>query len=222
MTTYLLNDQPVFPDPSEADETGLIAVGGDLSVERLVAAYSNGIFPWFIEEGLIFWFSPDPRMVLFPEKLKINDSLQRRLKRRDFEVTFDKAFNEVITRCSKVPRSSEKGTWISKEFIEAYNALHQAGFAHSVEVWQDGELAGGLYGVSNGAAFFGESMFHLKPDASKIALVHLVEKVKKLDFLFIDCQVETRHFYNMGAEMISRRKYLDLLKIALNRKVSGL
>ena len=219
MSVTLLNERCVFPDPSQADEDGLVAVGGDLSVERLLAAYSGGIFPWFIEEGLIFWFSPDPRMVLFPDKLKISGSLQRRMKKGGYEVTIDQTFAKVITNCSRVSRPSEKGTWISREFIESYTALHKAGFAHSVEVIQDKQLTGGLYGVSIGKAFFGESMFHLQPDSSKIALVHLVEKVRALGFLFIDCQVETRLFYDLGAELISRQKYLELLKKAiLNKK----
>ena len=218
MTLYLLNEEPVFPDPAQADDDGLIAIGGDLSVSRLLAAYSNGIFPWFIEEGFIFWFSPDPRMVLFPEKLKIPDSLQRRMKKGGYEATVDRAFKEVITHCAKVSRSKEKGTWISKEFIEAYTNLYNTGFAHSVEIWKDGVLTGGLYGVSIGAAFFGESMFHVKPDASKIAFVYLVEKVSALNFLFIDCQVETSHFYNLGAEMIPRKKYLELLNQALEQQ----
>ena len=157
-------------------------------------------------------------MVLFPDKLKIPDSLQRRMKKGDYKVTVDHYFSEVITHCSKVPRPDDKGTWISKEFIESYTALHKAGFAHSVEVLQDGHLTGGLYGVSIGAAFFGESMFHLQPDSSKIALVHLVERLRTMNFLFIDCQVETRHFYNLGAELISRKKYLELLKKATEHK----
>jgi leucyl/phenylalanyl-tRNA--protein transferase len=215
MPVYMLPPEPVFPPATEADEDGLLAIGGNLSVERLVAAYASGIFPWFIEEGNIYWFSPDPRMVLFPEKFRVSPSLLRIIKSGRFDVKTDHDFESVITRCSRAKRSQEDGTWISPEFIEGYTGLHRKGFAHSVETYLDGELVGGLYGVSLGKAFFGESMFYSEKNASKVALFHLVEMIRKKDFHFIDCQVETEHFRWMGAELVSREEYLRILERAL-------
>ena len=222
MPVYLLNDEPVFPSASEAEPDGLIAVGGDLSVSRLINAYVNGIFPWFEEEGSIFWFSPDPRLVLFPEKLIISDSLSRTIKSRKFEIRVDTVFRQVITACAKAPRPDQDGTWISSKFINAYVALYKAGFAHSIEAFFNGKLAGGLYGVSLGSGFFGESMFQVEKDASKVALFYLSELAISMNLNFIDCQVESPHLMRLGAELVSRAEYLDLLKTVLKKPtVSG-
>ncbi|MDP4281046.1 MAG: leucyl/phenylalanyl-tRNA--protein transferase [Bacteroidota bacterium] len=219
MPVYLLNEQPVFPPATEAEPDGLLAIGGDLSVERLISAYSGGIFPWFEEENAFFWFSPDPRLVLFPGKIKISRSLERIIKSGKFEVRMDTAFREVITNCSKVTRPDGDDSWINKKFIEGYTALHQAGFAHSIEAYYNGKLSGGLYGVSLGKAFFGESMFHKVTDASKVAFSYLSGKIfDEWNFDFIDCQVETSHLISMGAENISRKKYLELLAKTLKKR----
>lgn len=204
-----------FPDPDDADESGLLAVGGDLKLERLKAAYSKGIFPWY-EEGMpILWWSPDPRMVLFPEKLIISHSLKQSLRKQQFTVTFDTAFEQVISNCSSTPRQGEDGTWITKEMRNAYIKLHHAGLAHSSEAWLDGKLVGGLYGVSMGKAFFGESMFHHETNASKVALYYLVEKLKAWKFHIIDAQVYTNHLESLGGELIPRNQYLQILDNAL-------
>jgi len=205
----------VFPDPDEADESGLLAIGGDLKIERLKLAYSKGIFPWY-EDGMpILWWSPDPRMVLFPKKMIISHSLKQSIKKQQFRITIDNAFEKVITFCSETPRRDEEGTWITRDMKNAYIRLHEAGFAHSAEAWADGELVGGLYGVSLGKAFFGESMFHHVANASKVAFYHLVEKLKEWKFEIIDAQVYTNHLESLGGEMIPRGQYLQILKKAL-------
>lgn len=207
-----------FPDPEEADDSGLLAVGGDLSIERLKRAYSNGIFPWY-EEGMpILWWSPDPRMVLFPGKMIISHSLKQTVKKHKFRVTFDREFSRVIEECSVTPRKEQDGTWITRDMKNAYIRLHEAGYAHSVESWLDGELVGGLYGVSLGKAFFGESMFHRETNASKVALVHLVEWLKEKEYEIIDAQVYTNHLESLGGELIQRSHYLRLLEKALDGK----
>ncbi len=204
-----------FPEPDEADESGLLAVGGDLSIERLKQAYSKGIFPWY-EDGMpILWWSPDPRMVLFPRKMIISHSLKHSIKKQQFTVTIDTAFAQVIKHCAKTPRKGEDGTWITRDMRNAYTRLHEAGFAHSAEAWIDGELVGGLYGVSLGKAFFGESMFHLVTNASKIALYYLVEKLNSWNFEIIDAQVYTNHLESLGGEMIPRSQYMHILEKAL-------
>ena len=204
-----------FPDLDEADESGLLAIGGDLSIERLKHAYSKGIFPWY-EDGMpILWWSPDPRMVLFPGKMIISHSLKQCIKRQQFTVTIDRAFEKVIKNCAKTPRKGETGTWITNEMKNAYIRLHEAGFAHSAEAWLDGELVGGLYGVALGKAFFGESMFHLVPNASKVAFYNLVEKLNAWNFEIIDAQVHTSHLESLGGEMIPRNQYIQILKKAL-------
>ncbi len=204
-----------FPDLDEADESGLLAVGGDLSVNRLKLAYSKGIFPWY-EDGMpILWWSPDPRMVLFPEKLIISQSLKQIIKKKQFTVTIDRAFEKVISNCSKTPRKGEDGTWITRDMQNAYIRLHEAGYAHSAEAWLNGELIGGLYGVSLGKAFFGESMFHHVPNASKVALHFLVEKLCQWNFHIIDAQVYTNHLESLGGEMIPRNQYIHILESAL-------
>ncbi len=204
-----------FPDLDEADESGLLAVGGDLSIERLKLAYSKGIFPWY-EDGMpILWWSPDPRMVLFPNKMIVSHSLRQSIKKQQFTVTIDTAFEKVIHNCSKTPRKGEDGTWITREMKNAYIRLHEAGYAHSAESWLDGELVGGLYGVSLGKAFFGESMFHHVTNASKVALYHLVEKLCAWNFTIIDSQVYTNHLESLGGEMIPRNQYVHFLEDAI-------
>jgi leucyl/phenylalanyl-tRNA---protein transferase len=213
MPVFRLTEEIVFPDPSLADDTGLLAVGGDLSHERLLAAYSLGIFPWY-EEGLpILWHSPDPRFVLELPDLRVSRSLRRAMKR--FEITFDTDFEAVIDACAATARPGQRGTWITPEQRQAFVDLHHLGFAHSVEAWQDGELAGGLYGLSLGAAFFGESMFHHRPDASKVALVALVERLRDWSFHFVDCQVHTPHLERLGARNWRRARFLAALEKAL-------
>lgn len=215
MPVFQLPDEIIFPDPSLSEKDGLLAVGGDLSTKRLLCAYSSGIFPWYGDTDPILWWSPDPRLVLFPEKFKLSRSLAQKIRKKTFEVRWDEAFTEVIHHCAGGDRAEKEGTWLTQEMKEAYIKLHRKGFAHSVEAYSDGKLAGGLYGVSLGGAFFGESMFHLKPDASKVALYSLVEKAKELRFKFIDSQVETSHMIRMGAQLIKRKKYLQLLSEAM-------
>lgn len=204
-----------FPDLEEADESGLLAIGGDLSIERLKLAYSKGIFPWY-EDGMpILWWSPDPRMVLFPQKMIISHSLKQSIKRQQFTVTIDTSFEKVIKNCSRTPRKGENGTWITREMKNAYIRLHEAGYAHSAEAWLDGKLVGGLYGVALGKAFFGESMFHHVTNASKVAFYHLVEKLRTWNFEIIDAQVYTNHLESLGGEMIPRSQYMQILEGAL-------
>lgn len=205
-----------FPSPDDADESGLLAIGGDLSIDRLILAYSKGIFPWY-EEGMpILWWSPDPRMVLFPDRLIISHSLRQSIKKQQFTITIDRAFEKVIKNCSRTPRKGEDGTWITNDMRNAYIRLHKAGYAHSAEAWLDGELVGGLYGVALGKAFFGESMFHHVTNASKIAFFHLVEKLKSWNYKIIDAQVYTNHLESLGGEMIPRGQYLQILEEALH------
>ncbi|MCP3058311.1 leucyl/phenylalanyl-tRNA--protein transferase [Myxococcus sp. K38C18041901] len=219
MPIYLLSEEhpELFPPPDRADKSGVLAVGGDLSPERLLAAYSRGIFPWFSEGDPILWHSPDPRFVLEPDKLHVGRSLKKTLARGEYEVRYDTAFARVITECGRVTRPGQNGTWITDEMLEAYVALHERGHAHSVEAWAGGELKGGLYGVSLGAAFFGESMFALAPDASKVAFVTAVERFKAWGFQFVDCQVETEHLSRFGAESWTRKRFLTALREALRQ-----
>lgn len=204
-----------FPDLDEADDSGLLAIGGDLSTERLKLAYSKGIFPWY-EEGMpILWWTPDPRMVLFPDKMIISHSLKHSIRKKQFTFSIDTAFESVIKNCAKTARKGEKGTWITREMRNAYVRLHEDGYAHSAEAWLDGELVGGLYGVALGKVFFGESMFHHVTNASKVALYHLVEKLNNWGFHIIDAQVYTNHLESLGGEMIPRSKYLQILEKAL-------
>jgi leucyl/phenylalanyl-tRNA--protein transferase len=211
VSVYLLPKDPLFPPASEAEPDGLIAIGGDFSAQRLMNAYVSGIFPWFEDGKDIYWFSPNPRLVLFPDKLRIPASLARIIRQGKFEVQYDHDFRSVMEQCSKIPRRHEEGTWISDRFIKGYTRLHRMGYAHSAETYCRGVLVGGLYGVSIGRAFFGESMFHLKPDASKVAFVSLVQMLKENGFTLIDCQVETEHLRRFGAELIPRAQYLGLL-----------
>ncbi len=215
MPVYRLGEEIAFPDPGRADPSGLLAVGGDLSPERLLAAYSLGIFPWYSEGLPILWHAPDPRFVLPLDRLRVSRSLRKSMRR--YETTFDEAFPEVIDACARVPRRDQDGTWITDEMREAYVRLHQLGFAHSVETWSDGRLVGGLYGVSLGGAFFGESMFHLARDASKVALARLVERLREWDFDFVDCQVETAHLASLGAVPWPRRRFQAALEATLRK-----
>jgi leucyl/phenylalanyl-tRNA---protein transferase len=216
MPVFELPDDPVFPDASYAENDGLLAIGGDLSIERLIAAYSSGIFPWYSEGEPILWWSPDPRLILFPGKFKVSHSLRQKIRKEIFQVKWDMNFHRVLEMCGGGERAKDEGTWLTAEMKKAYSDLHKAGFAHSVETYHEGELVGGLYGVSLGKAFFGESMFFRMTDASKVALFHLVEKIKHLKFHFIDSQVETPHMISLGAELIPRKKYFGLLKKALD------
>lgn len=211
MPVYQIPDELLFPDPELAEEDGLLGVGGDLSPERLLLAYANGIFPWFSKGEPIMWWSPDPRCVLRPGKLKISTSLRQALKKGNYEVRFDTCFEEVIRQCSTAKRKGQRGTWITKAMVDAYIQLHELGYAHSTEVFMDGKLAGGLYGVSIGGTYSGESMFHLRPEASKIALYHLVQRLKEKGFPLIDCQVTNQHLLSFGAEEMPRKEFLKQL-----------
>jgi leucyl/phenylalanyl-tRNA--protein transferase len=215
MPLFRLPDEVVFPSPELAEEDGLLAVGGDLSLERLLLAYSMGIFPWYSDDSPILWWSPDPRLVLFPEDLKVSRSLRQTIKKGTYRITFDNAFEEVIRGCAESRRKDEDGTWITEEMIRAYCRLHEEGHAHSVESWAGSELAGGLYGVALGGVFYGESMFARKSDASKVAFVELVEQLIQWKFRIIDCQVTTRHLISLGAKEIPRADFLKLVKEAL-------
>jgi leucyl/phenylalanyl-tRNA--protein transferase len=196
---------------------GLLAVGGDLSIERLVLAYSQGIFPWYAEDDPILWWSPDPRLVLYPAELHISRSLRKVLRHGDFDITLDRAFSQVIHACAGNRGPDHPGTWIVPEMIAAYEALHAAGLAHSVEAWAGDTLAGGLYGVSLGGVFFGESMFAQISNASKVALVRLVEGLQRAGFKLIDCQVTTAHLMRFGAREITRSQFIKELQRALKR-----
>jgi len=215
MPVFRLPEELIFPDPALAEKDGLLAVGGDLSEDRLLLAYSMGIFPWYSDGSPILWWSPDPRLVLMPGDLKVSRSLRQVIKKDIFTVTMNTAFDKVIRHCSEIDRRGKDGTWITREMIDAYIHLHRAGYAHSVESWHDGELAGGLYGIALGKAFFGESMFAKKSNASKVAFVTLVENLCKLDYHFIDCQVTTEHLKRFGAKEVTRKKFLGMLKRAL-------
>lgn len=203
-----------FPDVSEASPEGLLAMGGDLSVERLLAAYRSGIFPWYSEGEPILWWSPDPRMVLFPQELKISKSLSKTIKSGKFRVTMNTQFEEVVKRCARTPRKDQSGTWITEEMREAYAELHQKGHAVSVEVWLEEELVGGLYGVDlpELKIFCGESMFSKVSDASKVGFCHLISELQKKEYRLIDCQIYTEHLERLGAREIPREAFLDFLK----------
>ncbi|MHB1950861.1 MAG: leucyl/phenylalanyl-tRNA--protein transferase [Acidiferrobacteraceae bacterium] len=206
---------PVFPSPRLASQEGLLAVGGDLSPGRLLAAYRSGIFPWYNPGQPILWWSPDPRAVLFPDRLHISRSLRKTLRSGRYSVTFDTAFTDVIEACAGAPRLRGTGTWITGEMQHAYSRLHRLGYAHSVETWAGGRLAGGLYGVALGRAFFGESMFSLAPDASKVALVQLVTQLRAWGYRMIDCQMHSPHLTSLGASDLSRDEFLLLLEDCL-------
>lgn len=216
MPVYKLTNKLVFPPPERADDDGLLAVGADLSVDRLVLAYSMGIFPWYSDKYPILWWSPDPRLILFPKDLKVSSSLRQTIRKGLYRVTTNVAFEEVIRNCATISRKGEQSTWITKEMIAAYVRLHQAGYAHSVEAWDGDELAGGFYGVMMGRAFFGESMFAKKSDASKVAFATYAAALAEKDFELIDCQVTTDHMKRFGAREIPRADFMKYLKKALD------
>lgn len=204
-----------FPDPRWADDYGLVALGGDYRPERLLAAYACGIFPWPSEELPYAWFSPNPRLVLRPDELYVSRSLRKTLRKGRFRVTYDVAFDDVIGRCAAASRPAGAGTWLTRELVGGLSALHRLGFAHSVESWRGGELVGGLYGISLGSLFCGESMFFTERDASKAAFVHLVERLRSWRFRMVDCQVYTEHLARFGAHEWPRDKFLDELDLAV-------
>jgi len=214
MPIYRLPAAPVFPDPREAEGDGLLAVGGDLSVERLLAAYSCGIFPWYGEGDPILWWSPPERALFVPGEARLPVRARRALRHAAFEVRVDTAFARVIERCAHIPRSGQPGTWITKAMMGAYTELHQAGFAHSIETWHQGELVGGLYGISLGAAFFGESMFSARDYASRAAFAALCGLAQTWGFHFIDGQLPNANLMQLGAEVIPRQEYLARLAAA--------
>jgi leucyl/phenylalanyl-tRNA---protein transferase len=208
---FLLNSNITFPPVEAADEEGLLAIGGDLSSERLLLAYKKGIFPWYNQDEPICWWSPNPRFVLFPKEIRISKSMQTVLNNGSFRFTINKAFDKVIASCKTITRKEQEGTWIQPEVIEAYTKLHELGFAVSAEAWQQGELAGGLYGVLLGNIFFGESMFSKKSNASKFAFINLVKHLQKQNIKLIDCQVYTAHLESLGARMIDRKLFTEIL-----------
>jgi leucyl/phenylalanyl-tRNA--protein transferase len=214
MPVFALTEDILFPPAHLADRSGLVAIGGDLSPARLLVAYRQGIFPWYGEGDPLLWWSPHPRFVLTPRELHISGSLRALLRKNTFAVTFDRDFPAVIAACGRSRPGRDK-TWITSEMREAYLTLHELGYAHSVEAWQGGNLVGGLYGVSLGRCFFGESMFTEVSNASKAAFVRLVERLGECDFTLIDCQVFTRHLHSLGARMIARNTFLNRLRLAL-------
>ncbi len=215
MPIFKLNKELSFPDPSYAEKEGILAIGGDLSVERLILAYANGIFPWPQKDTPLLWWSPDPRMVLLPDDFKVSHSLRQLVNSGKYSYTVDKAFEEVILNCAAIPRMGQDDTWITDEMLEAYIKLHSEGFAHSVETWLNGELIGGLYGISIGRVFFGESMFFKARDASKFALYHLVKLLKHWEFEIIDAQQDTNHLKSLGAINIPRDEFMERLEKAI-------
>ena len=221
MIPFLRETTP-FPPVSRAlkSPNGLLAAGGDLSPSRLLDAYSKGIFPWFSEGDPILWWSPDPRMVLFPDELRVSRSLRKTVQRGVYETRFDTAFRAVIEACA-APRAGQMGTWILPEMVAAYTTLHDLGYAHSVESWREGELVGGLYGVALGRVFFGESMFSHAPDASKVALVKLVERLLAQQFRLIDCQQATAHLASLGAREVPRKVFAQWVRESIQCSPSG-
>jgi leucyl/phenylalanyl-tRNA--protein transferase len=217
MPVYRLPEEHIFPPPDHAEDDGLLAVGGDLSEDRLLLAYTAGIFPWYSEGSPVLWWSPDPRLVLIPDELKVSRSLRQKLKKDVFTITMDTAFESVITHCATVQRRENNGTWITDDMISAYTKLHNSGYAHSIEAWHGRELAGGLYGISLGTAFFGESMFAIRSDASKVSFVRLVQQLQSWQFTLVDCQITTAHLVRFGAKEITRSDFQHRLRQALER-----
>ena len=212
MPLWMLDEEIWFPPPEQSLPDGLLAMGGDLQPERLLLAYRSGIFPWYNEDDPILWWSPDPRFVLYPEKLKVSRSMQQVLRKGCFEYRGDTAFREVICGCAGAPRAGGSGTWINEAMIGAYLDLHARGYAHCAEAWQDGALVGGLYGVRLGDVFFGESMFSSVSNASKFAFISLVERLRADGVRIIDCQMHTAHLESLGAQSIPRLQFLHTLK----------
>lgn len=212
---YFLTDLLEFPPADNANAEGLLAVGGDLSPERLLLAYRSGIFPWFNKDSLILWWSPDPRMVLFPQKIKISKSMRQIMSGTRFTLTRNRCFKEVMEACAEITRKGQEGTWITKSMKEAYLRLHELGFARSYEVWEDKELVGGLYGIDLGHVFCGESMFSKATNASKFAFIQLARDLEEKNYKLIDCQLYTKHLESLGAEEIPRKEFLKLLQNSL-------
>lgn len=208
---WLSQDELSFPHPSLAESRGLLAVGGDLRPERLVLAYRNGIFPWFEEDGQFYWYAPDPRWVLLPADLRVHKSMRSIFNQQKFRYTLDTCFERVIRACAESPRDDQDGTWISEPFVQGYTALHTAGLAHSLEVWQGETLVGGLYGIALGRIFYGESMFSRSANASKAGFITLTRGLERAGFWLIDCQQETAHLQSLGARGIARDIFLDYL-----------
>ncbi|MEL6919075.1 MAG: leucyl/phenylalanyl-tRNA--protein transferase [Bacteroidota bacterium] len=209
---FFLNERLEFPNPERANAEGLLAVGGDLSPERLLLAYQSGIFPWFNEDHLILWWSPDPRMVLFPEHIKVSKSMRKVLRSTQFKLSKNKCFNRVIDRCASIKREGQEGTWITEAMKKAYLKLHERGFAVSYEVWENDELVGGLYGINLGYIFCGESMFSTKSNASKFAFIKMAQELAEKKYRLIDCQLYTKHLESLGAEEIPRAQFIKILE----------
>lgn len=218
MPLFRLSKKIEFPPAWLARSDGLLCIGGDLSPTRLLLAYKNGIFPWFSKDEPFLWWSPDPRLVLFPKEINISKSLKKKIKKNRLKITVDRAFKQTIRSCAKPRKRMHEGTWLVDEMIDSYIQLHHMGFAHSIETWRDNQLVGGLYGVCLGRSFFGESMFSFESDASKIALVALANHLRRQDFDLIDCQVTTDHLLSMGAHEISRNSFLDIISKSVKRK----
>lgn len=221
MALFRLGPDPIFPPPHLAEPEGLLAIGGDLSAERLLAAYRHGVFPWYETGGPILWWSPDPRLVLFPSELRVSRRLRRTIRSDRFEICRNTAFAQVIRACAETPRNHEDGTWITTEMQEAYIRLHKLGHAHCMEAWRDGVLVGGVYGVLVGRCFCGESMFHTETDASKAALVALVERLEAEGVALIDCQVKSEHLLRLGAREIPRDEFLMHLSRGLQDELQA-
>jgi leucyl/phenylalanyl-tRNA---protein transferase len=218
--SHLVNKRTLwFPEPETADATGLLCIGGDLSPDRLLLAYSKGIFPWYMAGGWVHWFCPEKRMILIPAEVKISHSMNQVFKRNTFRITVDTCFKEVITACGEVERKNQEGTWVNDEFVKAFCCLHEMGYAHSFETWRGDELVGGLYGVSLGKSFFGESMFSKAANASKAAFITMAKKLSESHFDLIDCQLYTPHLESLGAKEISRKMFLKKLKSTLRHEV---
>ena len=209
---FLLSNELYFPPVTEADVEGILAIGGDLSTQRLLLAYRKGIFPWYSDDEPIIWWCPNPRFVLFPDEIKISKSMRAVIKKQTYSFTINNCFNNVIKNCKTINREGQSGTWISEEFIDAYTNLHNLGYALSAETWKNNKLVGGLYGVKMGNIFFGESMFSLSPNASKFAFIQLVQHLKNEGVKLIDCQVYTNHLESLGAKMIDRNDFMRLLE----------
>ena len=216
MSIYLLDEKIWFPPVEEALPEGLLAVGGDLSIERLLLAYRSGIFPWFNEDELPMWWCPDPRFVLFPEELKISKSMQQLIKKEAFDLRINTSFEQVIESCKGISRKDQDGTWITNEVEAAYIKLHQSGWAHCAEAWKDNKLVGGLYGIRMGNVFFGESMFSEVSNASKYAFIEYVKQLQQEGVQLIDCQVYTEHLESLGARMISRKEFIKMLSESID------
>ena len=209
---FHLSKELSFPSPHLSSPEGIVAVGGDLRPERVLLAYKKGIFPWFEKDDFLIWWSPDPRMVLYLDEIKISKSMRLLMKKNKYEITYNRAFSEVVKSCAQVKRFGQSGTWITPGLMNVYNILHEQGHAHSVEIWDGTKLVGGLYGIDIGDIFCGESMFSKASNSSKIALIYLSKELKKNNYKFIDCQVPTAHLASLGAKTISRKDFLKYLE----------